>query len=330
MFSIRGFLSRLFLLTIISVGLILQVGGGAWAADGGFEVIFSISKQKAAVGDELVIAADITHDENFKIEDLPAKLKMSPFTLKRAERVAPKKAKGVVADGFRVTVTIFDVGKFTVPRIPIHFKDPKGKSGVVYTDAWPVEVFSVLGNQKDTGDIRPLKGPESLETDAEKRHRLLILLAALLAALSAGLLTWWAWRRWESWREARKTPRQRAIEALARLEKKALLHGGQAKAHYAELTDILKTYVIREFGTGSLEHTTREFVAALQMIPADARGTGTADQAKEILDAADLVKFARAVPTADESRCASEKIQKFVTETSSDGAPPAAKRKKRA
>lgn len=266
------------------------------AADGGFEATFSINRQKATIGDDIVVAADIVHDDLFKISDLPKGLQVPPFIVKKVERVAPKKARGVTAEGFRITLTVFETGIYEVPPIPIRFKDAKGKPGVVYTEKWAVEIFSVLGNQKDTGDIRPLKSPESLETEAQRRRRWMAWAMTLAAGLVAALLVWWGWKRYEAWREARKPAHQRALEALDRLEKKELIASGQPKIFYAELTDILKVYLIRRFRAGSLDQTTREFMGAVEANP---QAAGIADDARSVLAAADLVKFARANPSAE-------------------------------
>jgi hypothetical protein len=207
---------------------------------------------------------------------------------------------------------VFETGQFTIPPIPIRFKDPKGKSGVVYTEKWTVEVFSVLGNQKDTGDIRPLKDPESLETEAQRRRRWILWTAAGLSLLAAVLLGWLGWRRYQAWLEARKPAHQRALEALARLEKKELIVAGQPKQFYSELTEILKVYLIRRFGTGSLEHTTREFMASIEAEP---KAAAAVDPAKSVLQAADLVKFARDIPTSEDAKAAAQQVRDLVTRT---------------
>lgn len=302
-----------FALSVITLlTLFLSSTPAAFAADGGFEVSFSINRQKATIGDDIVIAADIVHDDLFQVLDLPKDLAAPPFIVKKIERIAPKKAKGVTADAFRVTLTVFETGKFVVPSIAIRFKDPKGKAGVVYTEKWPVEVFSVLGNQKDTGDIRPLKSPESLETEAQRRRRWIMWAVGIMTLLVAALLGWLGWRQYEAWLEARKPAHQRALEALDRLEKKNLITAGQPKVFFAELTLIMKHYLIRRFDAGSLEHTTREFLADLEKNPQVA---AAADDAKLVLTAADLVKFAREMPSVEDARVNLQTVRELVQRT---------------
>ncbi len=284
----------------------------ARAADGGFEATFTVNRQKATIGDDIVVSADIVHDDAFKVEDLPKDLRIPPFIVKKVERVVPRKAKGVTADGFRITLTVFETGQFTVPPIAIRFKDPKGKSGVVYTEQWPVEVFSVLGNQKDTGDIRPLKDPASLETEAQRRMRWIRWAVGVLALAVLALLGWLGWRRYQAWLEARKPAHVRALEALDRLEKKQLIAAGQPKLFYGELTEILKVYLIRRYGTGSLDQTTREFLTALESNPASADAY---DAARPVLGAADLVKFARSIPTTEEASAVVADLRALIGRT---------------
>lgn len=294
------------------------------AADGGFEASFSINRNKATIGDDLVVAADIVHDDAFKIDDLPKDLQAPPFVVKRVERVAPKKAGGLTADGFRITLTVFETGRFTVPAIPIRFRDPKGKAGVVYTEKWEVQIFSVLGDQKDGDDIRPLKDPASLETEAQRRMRWIRWAVALIGLLLLGLLGWLGWRRYEAWRESRKPAHQRALEALDRLEKKHLLVTGQPKMYYGELTDILKTYLIRRYAVGSPDQTTREFLAAVESKPEPA---AEFDSVRSVLAAADLVKFARALPTGEEAQASADEVRALIRRTVP--AEPAARKPRR-
>ncbi len=304
--------NRTFLKAAVAAGLFLLAAGQALAADGGFEASFSVSRQKATIGDEIVVAADITHDDAFKVEDLPADLQLPPFIVKRVERVAPKKAKGVTADGFRITLTIFDTGRFTVPAIPIRFKDPSGKAGVVHTEKWDIEVFSVLGMQKESKDIRPLKDPMSLETEAQRRRRWILVAFGVLLLLAAAFAGWLGWKRYQAWLEERKPAHQKALEALDRLDKKQLIVAGQPKAYYDELTHILKLYLVRRFGAGSLDETTREFLTALAAVPA---ADSESDTVRSVLNAADLVKFARALPAAEEAKASLEAVRGIVQRT---------------
>lgn len=297
----------------------------AGAADGGFEASFSVSRQQATIGDDIVVAADIVHDDAFRIEDLPKDLKLPPFVVKKIERVAPKKAKGVTAEGFRVTLTVFETGRYTVPPIAIRFKDPKGKSGVVYTEKWTVDVFSVLGQEGSKGpeDIRPLKDPESLETSAQRRLRWILWTLGGLALAFLTLAGWLGWRRYQAWLEERKPAHQRALEALDRLEKQQFIVSGQPKLYYEGLSDILKTYLHRRYAAGSPDLTTREYLSAIEAHP---QASGAADAAKEVLVAADLVKFARDLPTQEEARSKAERVRQMVLATAPT--PPAAKGKR--
>lgn len=292
--------------------LLLPVSVSAGAGNGGFEASFSVSTQKATIGDEIIVAADIVHDDAFKLEDLPKDLQMPPFVVKRVERVAPKKAKGITADGFRIALTIFETGRYTVPSVPIRFKDPAGKAGVIHTEKWSVEVFSVLGEQKESKDIRPMKDPLSLETEAQRRRRWIMIGLGMLGLLVLMLLGWMGWKRFEAWRELHKPAHQRALEALDRLDKKQLIVAGQHKLYYDELTGILKLYIIRRFGVGSPDETTREFITAMNAAPA---AEAESDEVRSVLNAADLVKFARDIPTAERAQETQELTRQIILRT---------------
>lgn len=121
-------------------------------------------------------------------------------------------------------------------------------------------------------------------------------------------------------REARQKlpPFERAIQALQALETKQLTQQEEYKAYYSEMTDIVRNYLVDEAHIDALESTSDELLAKLELL----RDTGnldltndTIDHLKEVLQTADLVKFARALPEERLARVDREKIESVVKET---------------
>ena len=107
-------------------------------------------------------------------------------------------------------------------------------------------------------------------------------------------------------------PHVEAIRALEGLHNQKLWQNNKHKAYYSGLTDILRRYLAGRYGIGALEMTSDEIIAAMQPVelPDKARMDLTA-----ILRVADLVKFAKAAPEAEENEACYLKAYYFVEET---------------
>jgi hypothetical protein len=69
---------------------------------------------------------------------------------------------------------------------------------------------------------------------------------------------------------------------------------GQVKAFYSELSEILRVYIEGRTFIDALEMTTREMLAALHEQMADEEAI---ERLREVSETADLVKFAKFMPT---------------------------------
>ncbi|MBO7185657.1 MAG: hypothetical protein J6V59_02030 [Alistipes sp.] len=103
-----------------------------------------------------------------------------------------------------------------------------------------------------------------------------------------------------------------AVKALEELANRKLWQNGKYKLYYSSLTSILKVYIVGRWGVGALEMTTDEIMVALQGIemPNDSRANLIA-----ILRTADMVKFAKAQPEAEENEENYTRAYYFVENT---------------
>ena len=107
-------------------------------------------------------------------------------------------------------------------------------------------------------------------------------------------------------------PHVAAIQALEALHNQKLWQNNRHKQYYSCITDILRTYIAARWEIGAMEMTSDEIIAAMQPVelPDKARMDLTA-----ILRVADLVKFAKAAPEAEENETCYLKAYYFVEET---------------
>ncbi|MBQ9474582.1 MAG: hypothetical protein IJU81_09275 [Bacteroidales bacterium] len=92
-------------------------------------------------------------------------------------------------------------------------------------------------------------------------------------------------------------PYDMATRQLDDLRQKALWQKGLVKQYYTDLTDIVRQYIEGEFGVASTDMTTAQTIEALSSIAY--RPKGIDDQVRQLLDTADMVKFARSEPSDD-------------------------------
>lgn len=142
-------------------------------------------------------------------------------------------------------------------------------------------------------------------------------IALILLALLVWLLVWYI-RRTLSRREAIVKPGPKipphvvAIKALVELKNRKLWQNGKYKHYYTALTDILRVYIGGRWGIGAMEMTTDEIIAALSDVelPLESRSNLVS-----IMCTADMVKFAKAEPAAEDNEDNYTKAYYFVENT---------------
>lgn len=100
-------------------------------------------------------------------------------------------------------------------------------------------------------------------------------------------------------------PIQEALQRLKELDEKELLKQNKVKIYYSELTDIVRTYIEKDINVPALESTTNELIETITDFNESSNmgiSKETIDQLKEVLQSADLVKFAKSKPMVEEIR----------------------------
>jgi len=98
-------------------------------------------------------------------------------------------------------------------------------------------------------------------------------------------------------------PIQEALQRLKELDDKHLLEQNKIKIYYSELTDIVRTYIEKDIKIPALESTTNELIETINDFNASSDlgiSKETIGQLKEVLQSADMVKFAKSSPIVEE------------------------------
>jgi hypothetical protein len=231
----------------------------------------------------------------------------------------PREEKGRVLIERWYTLVTYEAGDAIVPGPTVQYRVPGSDLESVAAPDALVIVQSLLDTPegKKAADVRDIKGPVAVPRDYTPLLWIALGVAGVAAAIAA--LFWLLNRR----QQARKIPprpaHEVALEALARLHAARLLEGGRHAEFYVRLSAIVRDYLETRFHLRAPEMTTEEFLQAAhrdpQLTPAQRALLG------QFLAEADLVKFARHVPAAEESERAYRAAREFVESTAVREAP---------
>lgn len=200
----------------------------------------------------------------------------------------------------KYVLTGFDSGAFYIPQQQIFVRNQS-----FLTDSLLINVATV---KTDTTKIKkfPIKGikSEPYQFDDFKKQIYWIVGALLLIGL---LLYYFVFRKKKEEKSVEVLPAlppyEQAVQDLKELDKKLLWQNNKIKQYYSELTDIVRNYIERELKIPALENTTDELIETLSDFhetKSIVTEKETIKRLKELLQEADLVKFAKSKPLSNE------------------------------
>ncbi|MBI4386169.1 MAG: hypothetical protein HY551_02185 [Elusimicrobia bacterium] len=287
---------------VLGAALLLQ----AWPA-----IAQSISfelrpSSRAVIGAPVEIAGRVRYPARFTLSSDLTGRTTGPFTILKAELGDPQLSGDGNTQDVKLSVVPFDLGSLTFPSLPWTLTDDSGKTETVKS---PPVKLEVGGPSPDPGDIRDIKPPLAVTIGPW------VVLALALAAAMA----WAFWKRWISRRGAAasgatpaatdaRPPYVIALEELGRLESSGL----PAKEFYVRLSDILRVYLERRFGIPAPLLTTGDVLRQMREAELDRAAVGGS---RELLERADLVKFAKFSPDTAQRTQDIQSAVRFVQAT---------------
>jgi len=112
--------------------------------------------------------------------------------------------------------------------------------------------------------------------------------------------------------ELKIPPHELAIRELNEIKLQKLWQQGRIKEYYTQITDTLRRYIFRRFGINAMEMTSYEI---LDIITRENDARSVYDTLKQILQLADLVKFAKWQALPDENDLSMAYSYLFVNQT---------------
>ena len=215
-----------------------------------------------------------------------------------------------------LNLTCFDSGFYTIPQVSFRYRLLPDTA--IKTASTGLSLLMVHTVKVDTTNvIKPIKGPLKVPiTFLEVLPYMLIALAVIALVV---VLIWYVKKRKKHEpliqirQKVKLQPHEKALQDLEKLRIKKLWQEGHVKEYHSELTDILRTYIEEGFGIPAMESTTYEIVDKLRQNNALAKPV--VEKVDQILQKADMVKFAKLIPLPQDNENALTEGIDFVHQT---------------
>jgi hypothetical protein len=199
-----------------------------------------------------------------------------------------------------IVITAWDTGLYKIPSMIFTVQHPNGDVSNFETRPLMVTVENPKGVDKM---VAPISIKEIIQEDRTLED-FLPFIVGLIGLAALGFLIW-AYKKKQKEKQIAPIiqqivhpPHIIAERQLKELKLKQLWEKGEIKEYYSELSHILRGYIESAFQIPALESTTDELIDALQIFKNSAfQGQDeTIEQLQDLLQTADLVKFAKVIP----------------------------------
>ena len=301
----------------ILVWLVVLIGMTSWKTCEAAELIgvtASVDKQTAYIGDLIDYTIIITYDSTVHLTPPAAGANLGGFDVKDYEFGEEK----TLADGRRRQILqfklrTFTTGEYIIPPLPIEYNLPDSTRKYISADPIKINVKSMLAEGAEADTLKP-RPPKEQATLAGSGKTIWIIMG--IAAIIMAGVTIYLFRRKKKQEEGPyvdpRPPWEIAYADLALLKEQNMPGKGEVKPYYFELSEIMRRYLGKKFDFNAVDLTTSEIGYVLdEILPAE-------ELRREIiafLDHADLVKFAKYVPPAEQPNADWDAAYTMVTQT---------------
>ena len=272
----------------------------------------SVDRKEITIGDPLRYTVEVSATADTEVLIPLLSGAVGAFTISDFGEVPTRKEHGRVIIGRWYTLTIFETGDHLIPAPKVQYRTPGEALREADGNEVLVGVTSLLGRTKTpAADIRDVKPPEVLPFDW-RPYGIATAVVVAVGLLGTGLYL--LLNRPKRQRVVPpRPPHEVALAALNRLRSRGLVEQGQFEVYYVELSAIVRHYLEDGFHLRAPEMTTEEFLGTVardaRLVPAHRRLLA------EFLSQADLVKFARHLPTLRDAETAYDAARRFVDDT---------------
>jgi hypothetical protein len=268
-----------------------------------------VNKAFLTIGDPVTYTVTVEHAPDIKVlSTIPAP--SSDFLeIKKTEDIDKKEKKKIVT-GRQFILTSYRLGEFILDPVTIKYQKNGQPEKSLLTNKLYLTVKSVAEG-KTQEDIRDVK-----TVVPYKLHMGKFLWALLsLMILGASYFLYRALRKKKYVFQPAPpplTPEEEALMHFTELFESDLLKRGFIKMYYLRLSEILRVYFEKRYKILAVESTTIEILRAFRPQHLE---SGLYQKIQYVLEAADLAKFAKWIPTAPEILQINKKAGEIVQES---------------
>lgn len=277
------------------------------------EVLSSFSKNKILIGEQiqLTLAAKAKSSKQIIWPSLNDTLNKSIEILDSVIQLDDAKKEYIK----KYTITSFDSGYYAIPPFKFYIDSQLVESKPLLLEVHTVAVDTTKGIK----DIKEIKA-ETYSFGAKVRDFFQWLLEHWYIPLAVlTLIVFFIYYRIKTKKkivpvipEIVLPLHEQLLIDLEKLNQRQLWQNNQVKEYYVELTDLLRTYIEKRFQVMALEQTSYQLIKNL-------KSSGITTEClmiiKNILEAADMVKFAKSIPTQYDNEGVMDNAKRFAVLT---------------
>lgn len=260
-----------------------------------------LSPDTCTIGDDIFYTIRVLKKPSVRIQ-YPAStdtLVFAPFEVRAINHLPHETREGLQLESVRYTLTVFDTGVQVLAPLRLTYLDEETQRiDSLWLGAQQIYVRSLLDTaRKDILDIKPVR-------TVPIPIWVYVLGGVLLLALAVGIyfLVRYLQQRPKPAPEPeplpQKTPYQIAYEKLQPLSHYTLNTPEDYKQYYTLLSDVVREFLELHYGFKAREQLTSEICAILEA----RRSIEEVERVRNLLEAADLVKFAKFQPEFFEAK----------------------------
>ncbi len=263
------------------------------------------------IGDWIVVHISIAHPYNTAIRWSQPDSLSENFQKLAETKIDTIKQNSFLTENRTLTITTFDTGALLIPSFNFFYEDENHKVNSVSSNALMVQISTV---RVDT--LKAFKGikPNLIVTTEQKKNqsRLIFIIIGNIILISATAFYFFRRRKRNVIKATViKVSASTTLEKLKQLEKENLQQTN-AELYYVKLTLILREYIESKFDVAAFEYTTDKIILYLKE---KIKEPNVLERLARDFQLADLVKFAKVNPSADENKNAMNTAMEFVTKT---------------
>ena len=275
------------------------------------EINSGVLSNTVNIGEQINYFLNVEVDTVQKIE-FPEDIQISPMEVLEVFPTDTQKVKNKYLLTKKYAIIQFDSGFYQIPpqRVLLNGFSRLSKSVKIRVNDVKVDTL-----KQNLFEIKPFNPVNRNYDDLINKLLLGLVVIIFIIGIVYALVVY---RRKISERKKMIPPFEKAIKALKELEKREPIFQEEYKKYYSELTDVVRRYLEEEANIDALESTSDQLLLKLELYKDSGKlglEESTIKNLKTVLNTADLVKFARAVPEKGVVKLDRTLVEKVVVET---------------